>query len=108
MMTGTPARPGIAITGPLLSAQATPAVPTKTASVTNARIASNPDRFATVIESGGARVKADRQTHGKPNAEAFTLRQFAGDQGAKTLTQSTASAVRKRRFRRSFANQLRS
>jgi hypothetical protein len=86
----------MAITGPLLSAQATPAVPTKTASVANTRIESNPDRLATVIESGAARVKAGGETHGKPNVEAFMLRQFPGDRGAKKLTQSAASVVQEK------------
>jgi hypothetical protein len=43
MMMGTPGRPGMTMTGVVLPAQATPAVPTKIASANAARIASNPD-----------------------------------------------------------------
>src|SRR5579871_317279 len=93
MMTGTPGRPGIAITGPLLSAHAAPAVPTKTASISAVRIASNPDRPVTLIEAVALRVKAGRQTHGKPNVQAFMLRQFAGVEGAKMLTGRRAAFV---------------
>src|SRR6185437_14162367 len=101
MMTGTPGRPGIAITGPVLWADAAPIDPRKTVSASTARIAYNPDRPVTLIQAWPARVKTSRQTDGKPNAQAFMLRQFASVRETKkvdrTADRSAGSACRTRR-----------
>jgi hypothetical protein len=67
MMIGTPARPGMTMTG-ALSAQAAHAVPIKMASASAARMVWVPISVSILLERLAPRVKATGRTGGKPNA----------------------------------------
>src|ERR1700761_1199216 len=106
MMMGKPGRPGMALTGPVLPADAAPAVRSKITNTKAARIASHPDMSAILFEGESPRVKANRQSRSKPNAQGLHASSIAGD-GYERIN-AVLTAVRKRRFRRWSSDQSRS